>query len=131
MSSVGALIGIGGALLGVRIMEPLASIVICLFILKVAIDIFREAIDKMVDHACDASTEEAIRRCVEQQEGVVKVDMLRTREFGRKVYVDLEISADGSLTLREAHQIAQLVHDKVEAEFPDVKHIMVHVNPAE
>ena len=131
LSSVGALIGIGGARLGARVLEPVASIVICLFILKVAIDIFREAIDKMVDHACDAETEKAIRACAERQEGVVKVDFIRTREFGRKMYVDIEISADGDLTLREAHGIAQRVHDSVEGEFPDVKHIMVHVNPAE
>ena len=131
LSSVGALIGIGGALLGVRIMEPIASIIICLFILKVAIDIFREATDRMVDHACDSETEENIRRCAEEQEGVIKVDMLRTREFGRKIYVDLEISADGSITLRQGHDIAQQVHDKIESTFPNVKHIMVHVNPAD
>ena len=131
LSSVGALIGIGGSLLGVRVMEPAASIVICLFILKVSIDIFREAIDKMVDHACDAETEKAICECVGRQKGVVKVDMLHTREFGRKIYVDLEISADENLTLKEAHRIAQQVHDSVEKDFPDVKHIMVHVNPAE
>ncbi len=129
LSSVGALIGIGAALLGVRVMEPVASIVICLFILKVAVDIFREAIDKMIDHACDGETEKAICACVEQQEGVIKVDMLHTREFGRKIYVDLEISADGEITLNQAHSIAQQVHDRVEQEFPDVKHIMVHVNP--
>ena len=131
LSSVGALIGIGGALLGVRVMEPIASIIICLFILKVAIDIFREATDRMVDHACDSETEAEIRRCAEEQEGVVKVDMLRTREFGRKIYVDLEISADGSMTLRQGHDIAQQVHDKIESTFPNVKHIMVHVNPAD
>ena len=55
--------------------------------------------------------------------------MLHTREFGRKIYVDLEISADGEITLNQAHSIAQQVHDRVEQEFPDVKHIMVHVNP--
>ncbi len=131
LSSVGALIGIGGARLGARVLEPVASIVICLFILKVAVDIFREAIDKMVDHACDAETEKAIRACAEGQDGVVNVDVIRTREFGRRIYVDIEISVDGGLTLREAHGIAQQVHDSVEAEFPDVKHIMVHVNPAE
>ena len=130
LSSVGALIGIGGALLGVRVMEPIASIVICLFILKVAIDIFREAVDNMVDHACDTETEEAIRSCAAKQEGVIRVDILRTREFGRKIYVDLEISADGNLTLFAAHDIAQKVHDTIEETFPEVKHIMVHVNPA-
>ena len=131
LSSVGALIGIGGALLGVPVMEPIASIVICLFILKVAVDIFRESVDKMVDHACDAETEEKLRRCAAAEEGVIQVDMIRTREFGRRIYVDLEISADGSLTLHEAHGIAQRVHDRIETGFPDVKHIMVHVNPAE
>lgn len=131
LSSIGALIGIGGALLGVPVMEPIASIVICLFILKVAVDIFRESVDKMVDHACDAETEEKLRQCAAAEEGVIKVDMIRTREFGRRIYVDLEISADGSLTLHEAHDIAQRVHDRIEQSFPDVKHIMVHVNPAE
>lgn len=131
LSSVGALIGIGGARFGVLVLEPIASIVICLFILKVALDIFREAVDKMVDHACDMETEDALCACAARQEGVVKVDMIRTREFGRKIYVDLEISADGHLTLLEAHDIAQRVHDCIEGEFPDVKHIMVHVNPAE
>jgi cation diffusion facilitator family transporter len=131
LSSVGALIGIGGALLGVRVMEPVASVVICLFILKVALDIFREAVDNMVDHACDAETENAICACAAGQQGVAGVDVIRTREFGRKIYVDIEISADGSLSLKEGHDIAQRVHDRIEADFPEVKHIMVHVNPAE
>ena len=131
LSSVGALIGIGGALLGVRVMEPIASAVICLFILKVALDIFREAVDNMVDHACDEETEEAIRSCVSAQSGVRHVDQIRTREFGRKIYVDLEIAVDGNMPLREAHDIAQRVHDAVEVSFPEVKHIMVHVNPAD
>lgn len=130
LSSIGALIGIGGARLGIRVMEPIASIVICILILKVAVDIFREAVDNMVDHACDTETEAAIRSCAAEQEGVVSVDIIRTREFGRKIYVDLEISADGSLTLYAAHDIAERVHDKIEAAFPEVKHIMVHVNPA-
>ncbi|MBR6498071.1 MAG: cation transporter, partial [Clostridia bacterium] len=131
LSSVGALIGIGGALLGVTVMEPIASVIICLFILKVALDIFREAVDNMVDHACDAETENAIRACAAGQEGVMGVDVIRTREFGRKIYVDIEISADGSLSLLQAHDIAQRVHDRIETDFPEVKHIMVHVNPAE
>ena len=130
LSSVGALIGIGGALLGVKVMEPVASIVICLFIFKVALDIFSESVDNMVDHACDAETEAAIRGCAAEQEGVICVDTLRTRVFGRKIYVDLEISADGSLTLYAAHDIAERVHDTIEKTFPEVKHIMVHVNPA-
>jgi cation diffusion facilitator family transporter len=131
LSSVGALIGIGGARLGARVLEPVASIVICLFILKVAIDIFREAIDKMVDHAADSDLETQIKACAAAQEQVLGVDLIRTREFGSRVYVDIEIRADGNLTLTESHEIAQRVHDAIEHNFDKVKHIMVHVNPVD
>ena len=57
------------------------------------------------------------------------VDLVRTREFGSRIYADIEISADGSLTLSESHEIAQKVHDAIEKKFEKVKHIMVHVNP--
>ena len=131
LSSLGALVGIAGARLGHPVLDPLASLVICAFIAKAALDIFRDALEKMVDHACSVETEQAIRACAEEQEGVLGVDLLQTRQFGSRAYVDLEIAADGSQTLHEAHEIAQRVHDRVEEAFPDVKHIMVHVNPAD
>ena len=108
-----------------------ASVVICLLIGKASIDIFRDAVDKMVDRSCDRQTEESIRRTVLSVEGVKRVDLLQTRLFGSKIYVDLEIAADGTQTLDEAHQIAEHVHHAIEHTFPDVKHCMVHVNPAE
>lgn len=129
LSSVGALIGIGGARLGFPVLDPIASVIICVFIVKAAYDIFKDAIDKMVDKSCNEETEEKMRRLIEEQQGVLKVDVLRTRLFGAKMYVDIEIAADGDITLREGHEIAQVVHDKVEEEFPLVKHCMVHVNP--
>ena len=131
LSSIGALIGIGGARLGFPILDPIASVVICVFIEKAALDIFMDAVNKMVDKACDEETEAKMRDCVIEQEGVLGVDLLRTRTFGNKVYVDIEICADGDKTLWEAHTIAENVHDSVEREFPKVKHIMVHVNPKE
>lgn len=131
LSSVGALIGIAGARLGVPVMEPIASLVICLFILLAAVRIFRDAIDRMVDHACEPAFEAELRGFAEAQPGVLCVDMLHTRMFGSRVYVDLEISADASLTLAEAHAIAERVHTGIEQAYPRVKHIMVHVNPAE
>ncbi len=129
LSSVGALIGIAGARLGYPIMEPIASLLICLFILKAAYDIFKDATGKMVDRACDAETEQRLADCVLAQQEVLGIDRLQTREFGSKIYVDLEIRVDGSLPLIEAHAIAEQVHDRIEAAFPSVKHIMVHVNP--
>ncbi len=130
LSSVGALLGIAGARLGYPILDPLSSVVICVFIGKAAIDIFRDAVDKMVDHSCDEATERAIRGCVMGHDGVEHIDLLRTREFGNRVYIELEISVDGQLPLIDAHAIAEGVHNDVEAAFPQVKHIMIHVNPA-
>ena len=130
-SSVGALVGIAGARLGFPVMDSVASLVIFLFIAKAAYDIFKDAMDKMVDHSCDEETERQISDCVMKNENVMGIDLLRTRIFGNKIYVDLEIRADGSFTLREAHNIAEAVHDDIEKSFPKVKHIMVHVNPAD
>ena len=131
LSSVGALIGIAGARMGYPIMEPLASLVICAFILKAAFEIFRDATNKMVDRACDAETEQRLAACVREQPEILGIDSLQTREFGSRIYVDLEIALDGSMSLYDAHAVAEQVHDRIEREFPSVKHIMVHVNPAE
>ena len=126
LSSVGAFVGILGARMGFPVLD---SVVICIFIAKAAYDIFKDAIDKMVDKSCDEETERAMREVILKQAGVQRVDMLHTRLFGARIYVDIEISADGEMTLREGHEIAQEVHDRIEEEFPLVKHCMVHVNP--
>ena len=130
LSSIGALIGIIGARLGFGIMEPLASVVICIFIEKAAYNIFMDAVNKMVDKSCDDETMEKIKACAMNIPGVENIDLLRTRVFGNKIYVDMEIAADGNKTLDETHAVAERVHDAIEQEFPKVKHIMVHVNPA-
>ena len=131
LSSVGALIGVVGARLGFPVLDSVASLIICIFIAKAAYDIFKDAVDKMVDHSCDKETEDEMWECVMQEDGVIGVDLLTTRMFGNKIYVDIEIAADGELSLREGHEIAERVHNRIEREFPKVKHIMVHVNPAE
>ncbi len=129
LSSIGALIGIAGARMGFTVLDPIASLVICLFIFKTAYDIFVDSISKMVDRSCSEEQTELLRQCALEQKNVLGVDMIQTRVFGNKIYVDIEICADGDITLRESHDIAESVHDAIEAKFPDVKHIMVHVNP--
>ena len=131
LSSVGALIGIGGARLGFPIMDSIASLVIFLFIVKASYDIFKDAVDKMVDHSCDEETEKQIYECVMMNKEVLGIDSLHTRIFGNKIYVDIEIMIDGSYTLIRAHEIAEEVHDNIEKNFSKIKHIMVHVNPAQ
>ena len=129
LSSVGAMIGIGGARLGFPVMDSAASLVIFVFIAKAAYDIFKDAVDKMVDHSCDEETERQIYECVMQSNEVRGVDSLHTRIFGNKIYVDIEIRVDGSYTLFKSHEIAEEVHENIERNFPQIKHIMVHVNP--
>lgn len=131
LSSVGSLAGIAGARLGLPILDPIASVVICLLIIKAAYDICRDAVSQMVDRSMDGKTTERIRELVLSTEGVLGVDLLMTRLFGSKFYVDIEIAVDGSQTLYSAHAIAEQVHDAVEAEFPNAKHCMVHMNPFE
>ncbi|HQC26905.1 MAG TPA: cation diffusion facilitator family transporter [Treponemataceae bacterium] len=128
-SSVGSFAGIFGARLGFPILDPLACIIICLFILKAAIDIFRDAVGKMTDRACDDETIAKMRDLILSQKSVEGIDGLKTRLFGDKIYMDVEIRVDALVRLEEAHLVAQAVHDVIEEQFPKVKHCMVHVNP--
>ncbi|WP_373127619.1 cation diffusion facilitator family transporter [Dielma fastidiosa] len=130
LSSIGSLIGIAGAMLGYPAMDSIASVVICLFILKVAYDISKDALIKMLDTSCGEDYEEQLTSFIAEKESVLSVDMLHSRMFGNKVYIDLEISVDGNKSLREAHEVAELIHKDVEHNYPEIKHIMIHVNPA-
>ena len=88
-----------------------------------------DATDKLVDKSCDEEKIEQIKKVVLSQSGVLDIDEIKTRVFANKVYVDIEIAADGDKSLYETHKIAEKVHDKIEKEFEDIKHVMVHVNP--
>ena len=129
LSSVGALIGIFFARIGYPIMDSVASIVIFILIVKAAIDIFIDATNKVIDHSCDEEFEKEIYDYVINYKDVRDIDLLRTRMFGNKIYIDLEICLDSKLTLKDAHDIAEALHDDLENKFNNVKHVMVHVNP--
>ena len=129
LSSVASLIGIGGAMMGLKILDPIVSIIICFVIIKAAFDILKESIDKLVDKSCDEETIKKMEETVLNIDGVLDLDDIKTRLFSNKIFVDIEICADGNLTLWDAHDIAENVHDKIEEDFKDVKHCMVHVNP--
>ncbi len=116
LSSIGSMAGIIGARLGYPVCDPIASVIICVFIVKAAYEIFKDAVDKMMDTACDTEMLENIRHVITAQEGVLGIDRLQTRLFGE-------------LPLREAHVIAERVHNAIENSFEEVKHCMVHVNP--
>ena len=129
LSSIGSLVGIAGAMLGYTFLDPLAGIVICVFILKPGVTIFYDATTKMIDHSCSNEITHQLRLFILQQQNVECIDSLKTRMFGEKYYVDLEIGVQEDLSLKEAHLIAHKVHDALEKEFPDIKHCMIHINP--
>ena len=131
LSSIGSFIGILGSRLGFKVFDPLASVIISLCIIKVSIDIFKDAIDKMVDKSCDKEVIDKVISVIEKNENVKNIDDIKTRQFGNKAYVDVEISVDENLLLKDAHKVAEEIHDSVENEINIVKHCMVHVNPYE
>ena len=130
LSSIGSFIGILGARMGFPIFDSIAAIIICLFILKTAVGIAIDAIGKMTDKACDDEVIDEMRKVILAQESVDGIDRLKTRLFGNKIYVDVEIHTNPLDTLQKAHETAQRVHDAIEEGFPKVKHCMVHVNPS-
>ena len=131
LSSIGSFIGILGSRLGFKIFDPLASVIISICIIKVSIDIFKDAIDKMVDKSCDKEVIDKVISVIEKNESVKNIDDIKTRQFGNKAYVDVEISVDENLLLKDAHKVAEEIHNSVENEINIVKHCMVHVNPYE
>ncbi len=131
LSSVGSFAGVLGAMLGLKILDPIAGIIIAALVVKVSVDIFSDAGGRMTDRSCDDETVEELKNTISSVEGVLGVDLIRTRVFGNKIYVDAEIVCDGHMTLTESHEVAENVHHAIEAYSPNVKHCMVHVNPKE
>lgn len=130
-SSIGSLIGIAGARMGYVWLDSVASLVICVFIMKAAVDIFVEAMKKLVDHSCDEEMEEKLKKCALTQKGVTGVKSIMSREFGNRIYLNLDVTADGNLTLLEANRIQENVHKAIEQNYPEVKHVFVRVLPEE
>ena len=129
LSSIGALIGIIVARLGFPILDPLAALVITLIILKVAIEIFVEATNQVIDKAASPELVNEIIQQIQSVNGVLAIDSLKTRVHSNRIYVDLEISVEATLSLIEAHTIAEAVHYQLEQNIHKIKHCTVHVNP--
>lgn len=130
-SSCGVLAGVAGARLGFPWLDAVASLVICALILRSAFQIASDSLGKMLDSAVDSQTVEQLRELILAQSGVLGLDDIKTRQFGSRYFVDIEIACDGDMPLRQAHDVASRVHDEIERQFPEVKHCLVHVNPAE
>lgn len=129
LSSIAAFIGIGGAMLGFKALDPIASIVVALFVAKVGLDILKDSTNELMDYSIDDEQEEQIRKIAEKTEGVINLGELRTRKHGAMAYVDLTICVNKDLTVLEGHEIAHKIEKYIINEMKFVKGITVHVEP--
>ena len=132
LSSIGTAIGIGGAiLLGQRwtVLDPVASVIVGLFIVKVAIYLLRDGIGDLMEHSLPDEVEDEILRLAGSVEGVTNPHDLRTRRIGNHYAIELHILMDGDIPLREAHEKASEVEDLLRRQYGDETHVAVHVEP--
>ncbi|MDE7079216.1 MAG: cation diffusion facilitator family transporter [Clostridia bacterium] len=128
-SSVAGFVGILGAILGVFVLEGIATVLIALLIVKVSYDIVKVVLRQLTDHAAPDDLYSQIYKTINEDDGVKNIDLLKTRISGSIIYVEAEIAVDPTLNIVEAHAIAQRVHDNIESQFEEVRHIVIHVNP--
>lgn len=129
LSSIGTFIGVFGARLGYKILDPILAIVVSLIIIKVGIELYIQCIRGLVDEAASDDIVEKIEKLTLGVDGVLGIKILKTRTFGSKIYVDMDIFVDGNISVIEGHNIADMVHDTVEDKIPHIKHCMIHVEP--
>ncbi len=132
LSSVGAAVGIGGAiLLGDRwtVLDPLASIVVGALLAKVALDLLKPSLGELTDQSLPDAAEAEIRRILLSEPGVSEPHNLKTRRIGSRVAIEVHIRLDGNLPLREAHETASRLEKKLREHFGGDAHIMIHMEP--
>ncbi|MCL2680172.1 MAG: cation diffusion facilitator family transporter [Coriobacteriia bacterium] len=130
LATSGVFIGIAAAQMGLPIMDPIASLVIALLIIRTGVSIISNAVGQVTDKSAGHEFENAIRAIIAENDQVVDIDKLLTRVFGDRIYVDVEISLPGDYSIHDAHAIGDDIHNEIETRMPEVKHCMVHINPA-
>ena len=132
LSSVGTAVGIGGAIfLGQRwaVLDPVASVIVGLFIAKVAIFLLRDGIGDLMEQSLPDEVEDEILQLAASVPGVDEPHELRTRRIGNHYAIELHIMMDGDMSLREAHDKASEVEDLLRSRYGDETHVAVHVEP--
>jgi len=131
-SSIGAAIGIAGALfLGDkwRVLDPIAAIVVSLFIVKIAIRLFVPAVNELLEKSLPKDIEDEIMKIARKTEGARDPHNLRTRKIGNNIAIELHIRVTPSLSVSEAHIIATEVEKRLRVHFGQQTHTAIHVEP--
>ena len=132
LSSIGTAVGIGGAIfLGQRwtVLDPVASVIVGAFIVKVSVDLLRNGIGDLMEQSLPDAVEEEMLQLVASLPGVVEPHDLRTRRIGNHYAIELHILMDGDIPLKEAHDKASEVEDLLRQHYGEETHVAVHVEP--
>ena len=132
LSSVGTLIGIGGAIfLGKswRVLDPIAALIVSLFIIKVSIQLIKPCIDELLEKSLPKETEEKILSIILSFPQISSPHHLRTRHIGNNIAIEIHIRMDGIMTLKEAHDITKQIEQSLKEEFGKETHIGIHMEP--
>ena len=128
-SSVGTFVGVLGARLGFPALDPIAGIIVSMLVIKVGGDLYIKSVKELVDESASKEMLKIIKEKTKSIDGVRGIKDLKTRVFGNKIYVDIEIFVDSNISVKIGHDIAEKVHDRLEAEISDIKHCMIHIEP--
>lgn len=135
-SSVAALAGVGGAMVGHYLgntylfyLDPLAGLVVAVLILKMGYRLAAEAVHSTMDHVLHREDSADLLETVQRIKGVIAVDDLRAREHGHYVIVDVKISVNPKISVQEGHDIARTVKYTLMKKFSHVSDVFIHVNP--
>ncbi|RYG74170.1 cation transporter [Lentibacillus lipolyticus] len=136
LSSLGVLVGVGGAMIGERIgwsqlvyLDPIAGVAVALLIIVLGYKMARESIDLVLENVLDNKESKRFILTAKSVTGVKQIDEIRARVHGAYVVVDLKISVDAALDVEEAHHISKNVKHKLMREHEDVNDVLVHINP--
>lgn len=129
LSSIAALIGITGARMGYTILDPLAGMIVALFIVRIGIKILRDAINELMDGVPDKKKIYKIKEIIQDLEGVIEVGDIKLRSYGPQVFVDLSVVVDDKLSVIEGHQVAADVKAHIKNADSSVAEVMVHIDP--
>lgn len=129
LSSVAAFIGIGGSILGFKALDPLAAIIVAIFVAKVGFDILKDSANELMDSSISEEEEAKIMEIAKRTDGVIHLGDLKSRKHGAMAYLDLTICVNKNLTVFEGHEIATNLEKCLIESMNFIKGITVHVEP--
>ena len=132
LSSIGAAAGIGGAiLLGSRwtVLDPVASILVGLMLMKVAYDLLKASVDELTECSLPEGMEQEIAAIIDSFPGITEPHNLRTRRIGNRIAIEAHVRMDGNIPLREAHDCASAIERKLKERFGPATHTSIHMEP--